>query len=124
MSYLSVLIALVLGMVIGLVIARVFGGQKLGEDQLKHELEQTRLELEQYKQDVNDHFEQTAEMLKHLARDYDKLTAHLSQSATSLLSVDADFIKLGSSNDEAEEAPELLENAPRDYANERHGLIK
>ena len=124
MSVISIAIALVVGVVVGLITARLMGNSPVGEDQLRQELDQAKMELEQYKEDIRDHFEQSAEMMKQLARDYDKLARHVNDGANTLLSLDSDAFSLTNDQDEPEQEPtELLAEPPRDYSQERHGLL-
>ncbi|EKE71474.1 YhcB family protein [Gallaecimonas xiamenensis] len=125
MSIINYAICFVVGIVVGLVIGRLRGTTPLGEDKLRQELEQTQLDLEQYKEDVKDHFEESAEMMKQLAKDYDRLARHVSEGAGTLLSLDADVLSLRYTEEpEPEQQLDLLTEPPRDYSHERHGLIK
>lgn len=76
-------IAVLAGVVIGLVMARL-NERSGGRDALQVELDETRSELEKYKQDVGVHFAQTAELVNRLTESYRDVHQHLSQSAQKL----------------------------------------
>ena len=76
-------VALLIGAVVGLLIARSStGGQS--RHVLVEELNDTRRELEEYKQQVSVHFAQTADLVNRLTDSYRDVHQHLSKSAQKL----------------------------------------
>ncbi|WP_115720013.1 Z-ring associated ZapG family protein [Gallaecimonas mangrovi] len=122
----NIAIGLVVGIVIGLLISRVRGTTPVGEDNLRQQLEQAQLDLDQYKEEVKDYFEESTEMMKQLAKNYDRLARHVNTGAGTLLGLDTEDLTLKLAEDETESDadPELLTEPPRDYSQERHGLLK
>ena len=52
---------------------------------MQKDLESAKFELEQQKQDLVDHFAQTAEMLDSLGKEYTKLYQHMAKTSSELL---------------------------------------
>lgn len=129
MAFLYAAVGLVIGLIIGIIIARLMTPEYKKHKQLQKELETTKFELEQHRQDLSDHFSNAAEMLDTLGKNYTKLYQHMAQTSSDLLpnlpKQDNPFV---SSSSEAapeerqpEEAPEIQ---PKDYANGSTGLLK
>jgi uncharacterized membrane-anchored protein YhcB (DUF1043 family) len=74
--------ALLLGLVIGALIMYFVAGSSKGSQQTISNLEK---ELESYKQDVAEHFEQTADLVDDMTKSYKKVFDHLGQSAKKLM---------------------------------------
>lgn len=73
MTWEYALIGLVVGVVIGAVAMR-FGNRKLRQQQvLQNELEKSKTDLEEYRQELVGHFARSAELLDNMARDYRQL---------------------------------------------------
>lgn len=96
---------------------------------MQKELEAAKFELEQQRQELVDHFAQTAEMLDTLGKDYTKLYQHMAKTSSELLpnlpEQDNPFDKKTAMSSEtiAEDQPEFNEQ-PKDYANGATGLLK
>ena len=76
------LIGLVVGIVIGAVAMR-FGNRKLRQQQvLQNELDKSKTELEEYRQELVGHFARSAELLDNMARDYRQLYQHMAKART------------------------------------------
>ena len=85
MTWEYALIGLVVGIVIGAVAMR-FGNRKLRQQQvLQNELEKSKNELEQYRQELVSHFAHSAELLDNMANDYRQLYQHMAKSSNNLL---------------------------------------
>jgi len=129
MTGISGIIFILIGVILGFFLARVT--QSSGSQQkLRSDLKQARQELEHYRQQVADHFAGSAELLEQLARQQQHVYQHMAEQADKLLN-EADAKSLAfyqfehalvspaetdASNDE--------DLPPRDYANERSGLMK
>ncbi len=94
---------------------------------LQKELESAKFTLEQQRQELSDHFAQTAEMLDTLGKDYTKLYQHMAKTATDLIpnlpEQDNPFSKLAQQKEESKQ-PEELEQPPKDYALGATGLLR
>lgn len=77
------LVALGIGALIGFLLGRAGGGASK-EQALVDELDSARTELEQYKRQVGEHFETTAELVNGLTQQYRKVHQHLAGSAETL----------------------------------------
>jgi uncharacterized membrane-anchored protein YhcB (DUF1043 family) len=85
MTWEYALIGLVVGIVIGAVAMR-FGNRKLRQQQvLQNELDKSKTELEEYRQELVGHFARSAELLDNMARDYRQLYQHMAKSSNNLL---------------------------------------
>ena len=124
--------ALVVGGIIGFLFGRSGAGNSR-QAELAEQLQTTRNELENYKEDVANHFEKTAELVNNLTNSYQDVHQHLAGGAQNLCqpgSIDlalapsltpqleenaetsADSQQETTTQDSAEVAPE----PPRDYA--------
>lgn len=81
MAWINTLVFVVIGVVIGFVIARLTMRDNTQQKDLKKELEKSRYELEQYRQELVDHFAQSAELLDNISRDYSKLYQHMANTS-------------------------------------------
>lgn len=77
------LVALGIGALIGFLLGRA-GGSSSREQELVDELDTARSELDGYKRQVSEHFEQTAELVNGLTDQYRKVHQHLASSAENL----------------------------------------
>ncbi|MFH0257497.1 Z-ring associated protein ZapG [Vibrio rumoiensis] len=131
MAFLYAAVGLVIGLIIGIIIARVMTPEYKKHKQLQKELETAKFELEQHRQDLSDHFSNSAEMLDTLGKNYTKLYQHMAQTSSDLLpnipKQDNPFVTqtaeapLESEERKPEETPEIQ---PKDYANGSTGLLK
>jgi hypothetical protein len=122
------LVALGIGALIGFLLGRA-GGSSSREQELVDELDVARAELDGYKRQVSEHFEQTAQLVNGLTDQYRKVHQHLASSAESLcpglpasaalqselrpsLAAEIPTVTDALDNNEQEELPQ----PPRDYA--------
>lgn len=83
-----ILVSLVVGVTIGAISMR-YGNRKLRTQQiLQRELDQSKIELKKYHQELESHFAYSAELLDNMARNYRQLYQHMIKSSNYLL---ADF---------------------------------
>ncbi|KOO11179.1 hypothetical protein AKJ18_30440, partial [Vibrio xuii] len=73
MPWIYALVGLVVGAVLGVIISRLTTPEYKKQKNIQKELDTAKFELEQQKQDLADHFAQTAEMLDSLGKEYTKL---------------------------------------------------
>lgn len=85
--------AFIVGAVVGCTLVRVFNSNVRKQHELERELKQTKTQFDEQKQQLEQHFEQSAQLLSTLAADYKKLYAHLAQSSEKLLPENAKNIE-------------------------------
>ncbi|MFM2479280.1 YhcB family protein [Celerinatantimonas sp. MCCC 1A17872] len=137
MDIMTSLILVAAGVIIGILISQIFTHSYRHESSLKKELEQSRAELKAYRQQVNNHFQDSAQLLDELAQQYQKIYQHMAEQSTQLLDdpllhypmFDPDKKTLhtpAQSKLDAEVEPpeELSDTPPKDYTNERSGILK
>ncbi len=85
MTWEYALIGLVAG-IISVAVARRYGNRNLRQQQtLQHELEKSKAELEEYRQELTGHFARSAELLDNMANDYRQLYQHMAKGSSNLL---------------------------------------
>ena len=126
MTWEYALIGLVVGIVIGAVAMR-FGNSKLRQQQAQqYELDKSKAELEEYREELVNHFAHSAELLDNMADDYRKLYQHMAKSSSSLLpemSSETNPFRNRLADSEAgnDQAPVQM---PRDYSEGASGLLR
>ncbi|WP_253658690.1 MULTISPECIES: Z-ring associated protein ZapG [unclassified Vibrio] len=129
MPWIYAIVGLLVGTIVGVVISRLTTPEYKKQKSVQKELEAAKFELEQQRQELVDHFAQTAEMLNTLGKDYTKLYQHMAKTSSELLpnlpEQDNPFDKKTAMSSEAiaEDQPEFNEQ-PKDYANGATGLLK
>ncbi|RTZ16011.1 DUF1043 family protein [Vibrio aquaticus] len=136
MPWMYALIGLLVGTVLGVVISRLTTPSYKKQKSVQKDLESAKFELEQQKQDLADHFAQTAEMLDSVGKEYTKLYQHMAKTSSELLpnlpEQDNPFVKKvtqqSESNDtessQADADVQSISEAPKDYASGSTGLLK
>ena len=129
MPWIYAIVGLLVGTIVGVVISRLTTPEYKKQKSVQKELEAAKFELEQQRQELVDHFAQTAEMLDTLGKDYTKLYQHMAKTSSELLpnlpEQDNPFDKkTAMSTDVAEEQQEDANEQPKDYANGATGLLK
>ncbi len=74
-----------IGLIVGFLIGRLLTKQDKSKNALKSELEKSRYDLEQYRQEMTDHFAHTAKLLSNLSKDYSKLYEHMAETSSELI---------------------------------------
>ncbi|HCG7133770.1 TPA: DUF1043 family protein [Vibrio parahaemolyticus] len=129
MPWIYAIVGLLVGTIVGVVISRLTTPEYKKQKSVQKELEAAKFELEQQRQELVDHFAQTAEMLDTLGKDYTKLYQHMAKTSSELLpnlpEQDNPFDKKTAMSSEQikEDKPEVNEQ-PKDYANGATGLLK
>ncbi|BCK07868.1 hypothetical protein CGT92_04240 [Vibrio metoecus] len=128
MPWIYAIAGLLVGIAVGMLIARLTTPQYKTQKNLQKELESAKFTLEQQRQELSDHFAQTAEMLDTLGKDYTKLYQHMAKTATDLIpnlpEQDNPFSKLAQQKESENKQPEELEQPPKDYALGATGLLR
>lgn len=126
MTWEYAVIGLVVGIAIGAVAMR-FGNRKLRDQQvMKNELEKSKAERDEYRQELVGHFARSAELLDNMATDYRQLYQHMAKSSNNLLpdmpEQDNPFnYRLTGSEADNDQVPVQM---PRDYSDGASGLLR
>lgn len=135
MPWIYALVGLLVGLVLGVALSRLTTPSYKKQKSVQKDLESAKFELEQQKQDLTDHFAQTADMLDSLGKEYTKLYQHMAKTSTELLpnipDQDNPFVKKiahqqGTDSNEVSQTADIqpLNEAPKDYASGSTGLLK
>lgn len=120
------LAGLIIGFLLGYFIVRISKGNVKKQLKTESELAQLKTQLNNQKQQLETHFSQSAELLKTLAQDYQKLYQHLATSSSQLLPELSDKTLFSSNllteNQQAEHKTE--DDQPRDYSEGSSGILK
>ncbi|HBV40682.1 MAG TPA: DUF1043 domain-containing protein [Erwinia sp.] len=126
MTWEYALIGLVAGVIIGALAMR-FGNKKLREQRSQqYELEKTKAELADYREELTSHFAQSAELLDNMARDYRQLYQHMAKGSNDLLpnlpgEKNPFAYQLTESEADNDQVPVQM---PRDYPDSATGLLR
>ncbi|MEH8019708.1 MULTISPECIES: YhcB family protein [Rheinheimera] len=128
------------GLVIGAVVARLITLKQLNQHKLQLELNESKAQLVQYRQDVSSHLETTNHLMTQLQDNYARIARHISDSKMQLVerpteSVRPDINYLTGDAaayirqsihqiDEKRRVHSATEQQPRDYSDGASGLIK
>ncbi|MGV6989552.1 YhcB family protein [Testudinibacter sp. P80/BLE/0925] len=78
-------IGVVIGFVLAYFLIRATSGNVRKQVQTESELKQVKTEVEQQKAKIEEHFAESADLLKSMAQDYQRLYKHLAKSSVALL---------------------------------------
>ena len=127
MAWIYALLLFAAGAIAGAFAARLGNKSLKQQKELKKDLDKSRYELEQYRQELVDHFARSSELLDNIAKDYSKLYEHMAKTSTELMpnlpAQDNPFSRRISTLVPVEEGAEV-QDQPRDYANVATGLLK
>ena len=114
------------GIIVGAVAMR-FGNKKLREQRsMQYELEKSKAELADYREELTNHFAQSAELLDNMARDYRQLYQHMAKGSNDLLpnlpgQKNQFAYQLTEAEADNDQAPVQI---PRDYSEGASGLLR
>ena len=133
----AALIGLIIGWVLAYVLLRLTKDSVKKQIKTEAELQQVQTELNNQKQQLEKHFAESAELLKTLAQDYQKLYRHLATSSTQFLPeltnnplfeqnlISAESSEKAENNiEKTEEDIKEEKDAPRDYSEGSSGILK
>lgn len=120
----AIIFALVFGFFIGYTFVRAFSANVQKQNELEKELKHTKTQVDEQKQKLEQHFEQSAQLLATLASDYRKLYTHLAQSSENLLPESSKNIEFFQQPQLTEKVEKNEEDQPRDYSEGSSGLLK
>ncbi|KII79921.1 Z-ring associated protein ZapG [Vibrio renipiscarius] len=132
MPWIYALAGLLAGTVLGFGISRLTTPGYKKQKSLNKDLETAKFQLEQQKQELSDHFAQSAEMLDSLGKEYTRLYQHMAKTSSELLpnmpEQDNPFAqKVASHNSttqDAQKTADSVDEAPKDYASGATGLLR
>ncbi|MXP67807.1 Z-ring associated protein ZapG [Pantoea sp. Aalb] len=120
------IMGLITGIIIGAVTMR-FGNKKLREqNNIQYKLQQSKIELANYREEISNHFERSAELLDNMAHDYRKFYNHIAKNSNKLLSHKINGKNLFTYKFKETEIDndQLPVQTPRDYSEESSGLLR
>ena len=122
----AALIGLVVGFVIGYFLLRLTKESAKKQVKTEAELRVAKEQLESQKQQLEKHFAESADLLKSLAQDYQKLYQHLAHSSTQLLPElnDSTLFQHNLLDEKGNVSPSKTEDPPKDYSEGSSGLFK
>ncbi|KLV06198.1 membrane protein [Photobacterium aquae] len=127
MAWIYALLIFIAGAIVGAFAARLGNKGLKQQKELKKELDKSKYELEQFRQELVDHFAQSSELLDNIAKDYSKLYEHMAKTSTELMpnlpEQDNPFSRRISTLESVKKTDEA-QGQPRDYANGATGLLK
>lgn len=139
MDYTWLLIGTGIGLVIGAVAARLLSLKQFGQHKLQQELDESRKQLSQYRQDVSEHLETTNQLMSQLQDNYSRIARHVQQSKMQLVEQpinardEVNFFAADTTQHIKQSLHQLnerrrqhsqVEQQPKDYSGEASGLIK
>lgn len=122
----AALIGLVLGFIIGYFLLRLTKESAKKQVKTEAELRVAKEQLESQKQQLEKHFAESADLLKSLAQDYQKLYQHLARSSNQLLPEmnDSNLFQHSLPDEKGNVSPSKTEDPPKDYSEGSSGLFK
>lgn len=131
MSWIIAISIFIAGIFIGYIVSRLTNKTQNQQISLKKDLDKSKYELEQYRQELVDHFARSAELLDNVSKDYSKLYEHMAKTSAELMpnlpTQDNPFaqrittLEQVKNNEPIED--EVMDHQPRDYANGATGLF-
>ena len=130
------IVTFIIGALLGYFICKIQSNSGQPSEAQEAKNQQLQTELDQYKQDVEQHFSSSADLLNKMAQDYSKIYQHMAQSQQTLLpdsepSIAPLFLEETKEklehesivqNELAEEEPPQAAQ-PNDYVQGSHGII-
>ncbi|MCW8347973.1 DUF1043 family protein [Vibrio sp. ZSDZ65] len=128
MPWIYAVVGLLVGAILGIVISRLTTPQYKKQKTIQKDLESAKFALEQQRQELSDHFAQSAEMLDTLGKDYTKLYQHMAKTSAELLpnlpEQDNPFVKKVAEHNVESAVDSDIDEQPKDYANGATGLLR
>ncbi len=128
MPWIYAIVGLFAGIIIGVIISRITTPQYQKQKDLQKELETSKFELEQQRQDLNDHFSESAQILDNIGKEYRKLYEHMASTSNELLpnlpAQDNPFAERLEVKEGRSDASASNDEPPKDYANGATGMLK
>lgn len=122
--WIAIAAAFIVGAVLGAILVRAFNSNVKKQHELEQTLKLAKADINEKNQQLEKHFEQSAQLLSTLATDYKKLYAHLAQSSEKLLPENAKNIPFFQQAQLPTQPKKTDEDQPRDYSEGSSGLLK
>lgn len=131
MSWIIAVAIFIAGIFVGSILNRLTNKNQKQQTSLKKDLDKSKYELEQYRQELVDHFARSAELLDNISKDYSKLYEHMAKTSAELMpnlpTQDNPFAqRITTLEPVKKDKPiddEVMDHQPRDYANGATGLF-
>ncbi|EEX49585.1 YhcB family protein [Pasteurella dagmatis] len=120
-------IGLLVGLIIGYFFLRFTKDSVKKQVKTETELQKVKNQLDSQKEQLEKHFAESADLLKNIAQDYQKLYKHLATSSTTLLPELTNkplFSENLITDESAVKKLEETDGQPRDYSEGSSGLLK
>ncbi|KMV30154.1 DUF1043 family protein [Photobacterium swingsii] len=129
MAWIYALLIFAAGAIVGVFAARLGNKSLKQQKELQKDLDKSKYELEQYRQELVDHFARSADLLDNIAKDYSKLYEHMAKTSTELMpnlpAQDNPFAhRISTLESVKNNSADDVTDQPRDYANGATGLLK
>ena len=120
--WLAIASAFLIGAILSYVVVRATNANVQKQQRLEVELKNATNKIDEQKQQLEQHFEQSAQLLATLADDYKKLYSHLAKSSHTLLP-DAEKIEFFTQPQIENKVPSE-DDQPKDYSEGSSGIMK
>lgn len=140
MDFVVIAIATSIGLIIGAIFSRLYTLRQFNHDKLQQELQLSKSQLHQYRQDVSSHLETTNQLMTQLQDNYGRIAKHIAESKMQLVEQSTDKADselnylsgdiashIRQSIDQIDEKRRVYSDTvqqPRDYSGQSSGLIK
>ena len=122
--WLAIVVAFVVGIILGYVVLKATNDNLKKQQKLANDLKEATAKLDVQKEQLEQHFEQSANLLATLAEDYKKLYTHLAKGSQVLLPEEANNkIEFFQKVEEKTETPKD-NGQPKDYTEGSSGILK
>ena len=122
--WLAIVVAFVVGIILGYVVLKATNANLKKQQKLANDLKEATAKLDVQKEQLEQHFEQSANLLATLAEDYKKLYTHLAKGSQVLLPEEANNkIEFFQKVEEKTETPQD-NGQPKDYTEGSSGILK
>ncbi|WP_225639196.1 Z-ring associated protein ZapG [Candidatus Profftia sp. (ex Adelges kitamiensis)] len=125
MTWEYILIGLVFGILIGVILMHFSNPKPYHQQMLKNELEKSKNELAQYRQELVGHFAHSAELLENMNNNYRQIYDHMMTSSKNLLPgtpQQNNPFRYRLNSIENDQLP--IEFPPRDYSEGSSGILQ
>ncbi|WP_373767974.1 YhcB family protein [Glaesserella sp.] len=119
----AIIAAFVVGLILGYVIFRATNANAQKQQKLEKDLKAATTKIDEQKQQLEKHFEQSASLLATLAEDYKKLYSHLAKGSQTLLP-EAEANKIEFFQAQLGNKPaDSPDDQPKDYSEGSSGIM-
>ncbi|KAE9541476.1 YhcB family protein [Ursidibacter maritimus] len=122
--WLAILAAFIVGIIIGYVVLKATNANAQKQQKLENELKTATAKLDAQKEQLEEHFQQSANLLATLAEDYKKLYTHLAKGSQNLLPNEATQKIEFFQQSQLSEKPINDDKQPKDYSEGSSGILK